>query len=392
MKKNKNSVLIIDDEPTNILALKQILSPECVVYGATDGNTGINAAKEKVPDLILLDVIMPSMDGYEVLSVLKSKPETRDIPVIFVTGLGSGDAEEKGLALGAEDYILKPFSSVIVKLRVRNLLKLINRTREKNEIEHDLNVVLNLKAELIEAKEHAEYLSRAKSELLARMSHEMLTPMNAIIGMLQIVRIQMEGVEEASVCIDEIDNSSHLLLRLINDVLDISSMEYNTFKLVDAGFSFRSMLRGALKVAGYYADKKGQKISFGVDSSIPDLLIGDEKHLSQVLNNLMANSIKFTPENGEIHLEASMLSNSHGVIKLQFEISDNGIGISEEQQKGLFDLFEQVDGGKTRKHGGIGIGLTLSKRIVEMMGGEIWVDSELEKGAKFTFTCNVRKA
>ena len=125
---HQNSVLIIDDEPANIVALRQILSSQYAIYGATDGQTGITAAREKSPDIILLDILMPGMDGYEVLSILKDTEKTRDIPVVFITGLGSKDAEEKGLNLGAEDYILKPFSSAIVKLRIRNILKIANCT------------------------------------------------------------------------------------------------------------------------------------------------------------------------------------------------------------------------------------------------------------------------
>jgi signal transduction histidine kinase len=119
--------------------------------------------------------------------------------------------------------------------------------------------------------------------------------------------------------------------------------------------------------------------------------MGDEKRLKQVISNLLANAVKFTPENGEISFSAKKAEEENNNIVLRFEVKDNGIGISEDQQEALFTMFEQVDGGLTRKHGGIGIGLALSRRIIEMMGGEIWIESELDKGATFSFTGNFRK-
>jgi len=147
-----------------------------------------------------------------------------------------------------------------------------------------------------------------------------------------------------------------------------------------------------LKSAATNAHKKQLNITHNIEQSIPEIFVGDEKRLSKVIGNLLSNAIKFTLENGEICVNARVLKEDNGIITLQVEVVDNGIGVSEEQQGVLFDIFEQADGSNTRKHGGIGIGLPLSKRIVEMMGGNIWVESELGKGAKFIFTCNMRKA
>ena len=172
--REKNSVLVIDDDPANIIALQQILSPEFTIYGTTDGASAVKVATESSPDIILLDVVMPVMNGYEVISLLKSTEATREIPVIFVTGLTGDEYEEQGLEAGAEDYITKPFSPVLIRLRVRNLMKLVNRTREINIAEFN--------------RKSAEHSSRVKSEFLSRMSHEMLTPMNAIMGYAEIAK------------------------------------------------------------------------------------------------------------------------------------------------------------------------------------------------------------
>ena len=396
VKNEKNNVLIIDDETANIIALTNILSEDYEIYAAKNGTDAITLAKEHLPDVILLDVIMPDMDGYEVITELKSIDKTKDIPVIFVTGLNNIDAEKKGLALGAADYIPKPFNPDIVKLRVANQVKLVNHIRtleERDELERQLRKIMELEAGLIAAKEQAEHnrelaehSSRAKSEFLARMSHEMLTPMNAITGMLQIVT--MKGIPESiNDYIAEISKASDHLLNLINGVLDISGTEYGVFKLSIDVFNFDTMISAVLETAQNTALQKKQTVVSHIDSTIPTMIRGDEMRLKQVIGNLLANAVKFSPDSSEIRFEARLQSKESDKITLMFEVSDKGIGISKEQQEGLFAIFEQVDGSITRKHGGIGIGLALSKRIVEMMGGTITLDSELDKGAKFTFTC-----
>jgi len=394
-----NSVLVIDDETANIIALTGILSPLYNVLAAKNGTEAIIVANEHLPDVILLDVLMPDMDGYEVLSVLKSDEKTKNIPVIFITGLDSADAESKGLALGAADYIIKPFGSDVVKLRVQNQIKIVNHIRtleERDELERQLNIIKELEAGLIEAKEQAEHSrglaehsSRAKSEFLARMSHEMRTPMNAIMGMLQLIKAR--GIpENLKSYLEKITVATDHLLHMINDVLDVSGMEYGIFTLSNEPFKTNEVFQEVLEAAQYNASLKNQQLDYSFDTAIPETLVGDGKRLNQVLTNLLANAVKFTPELGNISFYVFLLSknDSDNSVILQFEVTDNGIGISQEQQRSLFQLFEQLDGSNTRKHGGIGIGLALSKSIIERMGGEMFVESEPEKGAKFTFTCN----
>jgi len=373
----KNSILIVDDEKANLIILIQILSRDYIVYAAKSGKEAIETAKECIPDTILLDVLMPDMDGYDTITILKNTEETKNIPVIFITGLNDIDSEKKGLAMGAVDYIPKPFNSDIVKLRVQNQLKIVNNTRA------------------LAAKEEVEYLSRAKSEFLARMSHEMRTPMNAIMGMVQVIK--MRGIpENISDYFYKIDTASQHMMRLIDDLLDISGIEYGVFKLTNSVFSFSSMVEALSQEVGYNASEKHQTLKFKIDPEIPLSLEGDEKRLKQVITTLLANAVKFTPEKGEISFEARALKEEepqkqNDTITLQIEVTDNGIGISKDQQSKLFTIFEQADGGITRKYGGIGAGLALSKHIVEKMGGAIWVESELDKGSSFFFTCKLRR-
>ena len=394
----KNIVLIIDDETANIMALTSILSPEYDVYASKSGRDAIVLAQEHLPDVILLDVLMPDMDGYEVIGALKNLESTKGIPVIFITGLNNPDAEKKGLALGAADYIPKPFNPDIVKLRVQIQIKLVNHIRaleERDEMERQLNLIRDLEAGLIAAKEQAEHnrslaehSSRAKSEFLSRMSHEMRTPMNAIMGMLQILKVR--GIpDNLKDYINEISIASNHLLVMINDVLDVTGMEYGVFKLTNEPFKTDMMFDEILESEKYTSAQKRQTVITDFDPLMPAMLIGDEKRFKQIITNLLANAVKYTPEQGEIRISTKILTRESGSVTMQVEVSDNGIGISEEEQNNLFQLFEQIDGSNTRRQGGIGIGLALSKRIIDMMGGDIWVESEPGKGSKFTFTCKL---
>jgi len=180
-------------------------------------------------------------------------------------------------------------------------------------------------------------------------------------------------------------------MRMIDDVLDVSDIEYGAFKLSNSTFDFNAMTRDLLREADNNAFKKRHLLNCRIDPSIPFMLSGDEKRLKQVINIFLSNAIKFTPENGEICFDARKISEDDIMITIQIEVTDNGIGISKEQQDKIFTIFEQVDSSLTREHSGMGIGLTLSKRIIEMMGGNIWVESELGKGAKFYLTCKLRK-
>jgi signal transduction histidine kinase len=231
--------------------------------------------------------------------------------------------------------------------------------------------------------------NRAKSEFMSRMSHEMLTPMNAIIGLMQITK-QFGTPNQVKEYLDIMDNASHQLLQLITNVLEMSSMESDMLKLDHAAFSFHAMFDEALQTVSPVIKEKNQTFTQHIDPAIPQQLMGDKDRFIKVISCLLGNAVKFTPEHGTIQFAANLVSKENGNIVLQIEVADSGIGISKEQQRILFDLFEQVDGGHSRKYGGIGLGLALAKRIIEVMGGKIWVDSELGKGAKFTFVCTVK--
>ena len=253
------------------------------------------------------------------------------------------------------------------------------------------------------ARSDAEQASMSKSRFLANMSHEIRTPMNAIIGMTAIGK-SSQTTEKKDYAFDKIDGASKHLLGVINDVLDMSKIEANKFELADVQFNFENLIKRVVNVINFRVDERRQSFHISIDENIPQMLIGDDHRLAQVITNLLANAVKFTPEEGVIKLDARLLSetdgpeqivNGHfqcdnGYCRLQISVTDTGIGISEEQKLRLFDLFEQAESNTSRKFGGTGLGLPISKSIIEMMDGEIRVESEPGKGSAFIFTVRLQ--
>jgi signal transduction histidine kinase/ActR/RegA family two-component response regulator len=238
------------------------------------------------------------------------------------------------------------------------------------------------------AKKRADTESRHKSAFLANMSHEIRTPMNAIIGMTTIGKKAPDSGRK-DYCFTKIQDASNHLLGIINDILDMSKIEANKFELVPAEFELEKMLQRVINVVNFIIDKKRQKFSLHIDRSIPRILIGDDQRITQVITNLLGNAVKFAPEEGAIGLSVRLAEKTNNLCTLQISVSDNGIGISAEQQAKLFKSFEQAESSTTRKYGGTGLGLAISKSIVELMGGSIWVESEPGKGSVFSFTIQV---
>ncbi len=239
------------------------------------------------------------------------------------------------------------------------------------------------------ARNKASEESRVKSSFLANMSHEIRTPMNAIVGMTALGK-SADNAERKDYCFSKIEEASHHLLGVINNILDISKIEANKFDLSTTEFHFETVLRHVAGIIGYRVEEKQQKFMVHIDSAIPAMLIGDDQRIAQVVTNLLGNAVKFTPEGGTIRLKATLQSESHGQCVIRIAVSDTGIGISREQQSRLFQAFQQADSGTARQFGGSGLGLAISKNIVEMMGGEIGVESTPGQGSTFTFTIQVR--
>jgi len=236
----------------------------------------------------------------------------------------------------------------------------------------------------------AEQANKAKSVFLANMSHEIRTPMNAIIGMTSI-GMSAGDMARKDYCFDKIAGASKHLLGIINDILDMSKIEAGKFELLEAEFSFEKMLQQVVNVNKFRIDEKKQKFSVNINGNIPEVLIGDELRLAQVITNLLANAVKFTPEKGSIGITVQFLEEESGFCTIKCSVADSGIGISPEQITHLFQAFQQAESNTSRKYGGTGLGLSISRNIVEMMGGSIRIDSELGRGATFTFMIKVKR-
>ncbi|MCL2634205.1 MAG: response regulator [Oscillospiraceae bacterium] len=368
--KPKNSILIVDDDSSNLMELYHILGSEYSILTAMDGISALEKAEQYFPDLILLDVIMPDMDGFRVLGELKSSEKTDSIPVIFITGLSAECDESEGLAAGAVDYIRKPFSAAVVKLRVGQQLQVINLQRE----------LQSATATAETAAETAKAASKSKSTFLANMSHEIRTPMNAIMGITDIL-LQLEQLPtEIEDGLEKIYASSEMLLGIINDILDFSKIEAGKLDIITTPYKVASMINDAVHLNMMRIGNRPIKFELHVDENIPVTLMGDELRIKQILNNLLSNAFKYT-DSGKVTLSFNYEPAPQIFIMC---IQDTGHGMTKEQLNKLFDEYSRFNEGAARNIEGTGLGLSILQRLVNLMNGEIDVESEPGVGTTVT--------
>src|SRR6266404_277003 len=377
-------VLLIDDEDgLDDLLGASLMRDNIRLLCARDGREGLELARRNKINLILLDLGLPKNDGFAVLHELKAEAPLRDIPVIILTAWQSTSDKLRGFALGAVDYITKPYEIAELRARVRATLRNKLLQDQLTQANHDLE----------SARLAAEAATRAKSEFLANVSHEIRTPMNGVIAMTGLL-LESELSAGQRELVETIRQSGDGLLTIINDILDFSKIESGKLELEKQPFDIRTCIEDALDLLTPGAAERQIDLAYRLDDELPSPVIGDVTRLRQVLVNLLGNAIKFTPQ-GDVTIEAKLAHplpapapepGATTPVELHFSVCDTGIGIPPDRMDRLFKSFSQVDASTTRQYGGSGLGLAISRSLAELMGGRMWVESILGQGSTFHFT------
>lgn len=372
---NQPSVLVVDDETDNYDVIEALLC-DCGydLHYAPNGRQALDSLDIFKPDLILLDVMMPEIDGIEVCRQLKQHPEWKFIPTVIVTALNSKEDLARCLEAGADDFVSKPVHRLELRARVNSMLR----------IKHQHDCLEMAIVEIQAAKNAAEVSARAKSDFLAMMSHEIRTPINSVLGMTQLLSTtHLTPQQQKYVATTKI--SGEMLLSTIDDILDFSKIDADKLALEERPLDVQSVLQDISDLLLPKANAKHLTLSHHLAADVPKWIVGDVTRLRQILLNLVNNAIKFTATGGvTISCAANRLAS--GDYQLHFSVQDTGIGIAAADIERLFQPFTQASTSTTREYGGTGLGLAICRRLVAMMQGTIWIDSEIGRGATFHFT------
>jgi signal transduction histidine kinase/CheY-like chemotaxis protein len=306
------------------------------------------------------------------------------------TSLESSDllerTDELGVLAGAFCTMLADIRRHTSELEEKVAVRTADLQQTNTRMAKEIQERLKAEAEVNRARELAEEATRAKSDFLANMSHEIRTPMNAIIGMAHLA-LKTDLTAKQYDYLKKVDISAKSLLGIINDILDFSKIEAGKLDMESMDFQLQDTLDNISTLVGIKTQEKGLELLFNTDPSVPTALVGDPLRLGQILINLSNNAVKFT-DSGEIVVFTELVKKEEAQVTLKFSVRDSGIGMTDAQTAKLFQPFSQADSSTTRKYGGTGLGLTISARLAEIMGGEIWVESEYGRGSTFSFTAN----
>ncbi len=439
-------ILIVEDSPTQAERLRRLIqSSGYHARVAANGKLALDAIRERKPHLVLSDIVMPEMDGYELCRAVKAEPALRDIPVILVTSLTDPKDIIRGIECGADNFIRKPYAEDYLLNRIGQML--VNQKLRKNssmevgialylgDQKHFINAerqqILDLLISTYEqavqvnselqARErqvielnmrlahHAGELetinreialknlelaeaSRMKSAFIANMSHELRTPLNAIIGFTGALLMKLPGplTEEQERQLTTIRSSARHLLSLINDILDVAKIEAGKVTLSLAPVHCQQLVGEVADTLRPLAAQKGLQVLVEVPEQ-PVVLQTDRRALAQIMINLANNAIKFT-EKGMVKLTLAQRSDEDNALITEFSVADSGSGIKEEDQAKLFQAFSQLDNTSTRHAEGAGLGLYLSQNLANLLGGSLFFSSDFGKGSTFTLALKCRPA
>jgi signal transduction histidine kinase len=365
----KKKILIVDDIPSNIQILAEAMRDDYQIIFATKGEEALKIAMaDQPPDLILLDIMLPDIDGYTVCRHLKNESTTRDIPIIFITAKSEETDETKGFEFGGVDYIIKPFSIPIVKARVQTHIEL----KRKRDM-------------LKEMADRLEQLNQTKNKFLGIAAHDLRSPLGSVRGFsrLLIEELSDQVSSDQQEFLEIIYQQSNHMLALVDDLLDVAVIESGKLDLRIQKENLIEIIEKRIRLFQHKLNKKHIEVSKHFDN-IPEISF-DRIRISQVMDNLLSNSIKFSPENAKIIVNVYKIDN-----RIRVDVIDEGPGIPLEHQPHIFGAFQKFRKKHAESEKSTGLGLSIVKRIVEAHDGSIRVLSEHTKGTTMSFTLPVR--
>jgi signal transduction histidine kinase/HPt (histidine-containing phosphotransfer) domain-containing protein len=369
------SIFIIDDEPHNFDSIQSILEGEDYIFHyASSGRRAIERLERFQPDAILLDLMMPDLNGTEVCRLIKASPQWRSIPIIMVTALTEKKDLARCFAAGADDFISKPIDRIELTARLTSMLR-IKRQYDSLQL----------------AKEEAELATKAKADFLAVMSHEIRTPINGILGATQLLTTTKLTPEQQKY-LRTAEVSSEILLTVVNDILDFSKIDAGKLTLEQNSIDLHILIQDVCESIAPKARAKNLRIDRNISADLPTYILGDITRLRQILLNLVNNAIKFT-KTGKVTISVTVApqqSVNSGEVEILFAVSDTGIGIESDEISNLFQAFSQANPSTTRKYGGTGLGLAICSRLIELMKGKIWLESQVGIGTEVYFIISAK--
>ena len=387
-------VLLVDDQAMVAEGVRRMLAtdPAIAFHYVSDPKQAIESAKKVGPTVILQDLVMPGVNGLDLLREYRSNPFTRAVPVIVLSSKEEPAIKQMAFESGANDYMVKLPHRIELLARVRlhseAYIHELQRQRAYRALEASQRELTEKNCELEILNQKLEEATRFKSVFFANVSHEIRTPLIGVLGMADILSDTSLDIHQREL-VDVIRTSGETLLHIINDILDLSKFESGKLELESIPFALRDVVDQAMDLLAPMAFGKGLEISAWIDPRIASNLIGDITRVRQVLLNLLNNAIKFTSI-GEIYLQVEPSVDIDNMVR--FCVEDTGGGIPPEKIDRLFRSFSQVDASTNRRFGGTGLGLSICQNLTALMGGRIWVESTVGKGTKFYFVISLPSA